>query len=103
MRGLSLALVIVLVDPLTKTLIVGHFQLGDSRLVTAFSNLVRAHNPGAAFSLLATASGWQRWFLHRPGAGRVRADDLDAEEPPDAAPVPLLGGDDPGRCGGQPG
>ncbi len=60
---LSLALVIVLADQFTKTLIIGHFQLGDSRPVTSFFNLVRAHNPGAAFSFLAGASGWQRWFF----------------------------------------
>ena len=47
----------------TKTLIVGYFQLGDSRTVTPFFNLVRAHNTGAAFSFLAGASGWQRWFF----------------------------------------
>ena len=42
---------------------VGAFQLGDVRPVTDFFNLVRAHNPGAAFSFLAGASGWQRWFF----------------------------------------
>lgn len=60
---LALALVIVIADQFTKTLILGHFQLGDSRPVTSFFNLVRAHNPGAAFSFLAGASGWQRWFF----------------------------------------
>ena len=38
-------------------------QLGDSRTVTRFFNLVRVHNTGAAFSFLAGASGWQRWFF----------------------------------------
>jgi signal peptidase II len=47
----------------TKTLILGVFQHGDSRPVTGFFNLVRAHNTGAAFSFLAGASGWQRWFF----------------------------------------
>ncbi len=60
---LALAVVIILADQVTKTLIVGYFQLGDSRPVTSFFNLVRAHNPGAAFSFLANASGWQRWFF----------------------------------------
>jgi signal peptidase II len=47
----------------TKTLIIGAFQLGDVRPVTEFFNLVRAHNKGAAFSFLADAAGWQRWFF----------------------------------------
>ena len=60
---LGLAAIIVLADQVTKTLILGAFELGDVRRVTDFFNLVRAHNPGAAFSMLADASGWQRWFF----------------------------------------
>jgi len=60
---LGLALVVVVLDQLTKTLILGWFQLGDTRPVTGFFNLVRVHNSGAAFSFLAGASGWQRWFF----------------------------------------
>ena len=60
---LSLALLILLIDQLTKWLIVGQFALGDGRVVTSFFNLVRAHNTGAAFSFLAQAGGWQRWFF----------------------------------------
>jgi signal peptidase II len=60
---LGLALLVIVLDQLTKTLILGAFQLGDSRTVTSFFNLVRVHNSGAAFSFLAGASGWQRWFF----------------------------------------
>ncbi|MBK9364151.1 MAG: lipoprotein signal peptidase [Rubrivivax sp.] len=60
---LGLALVVILADQVTKTLILGAFQHGDSRPVTDWFNLVRAHNTGAAFSFLAGASGWQRWFF----------------------------------------
>ena len=60
---LGLALVVILADQLTKTLIIGAFELGDTRPVTSFFNLVRWHNTGAAFSFLAGASGWQRWFF----------------------------------------
>ena len=60
---LGIALLIILLDQFTKTLIVGNFQLGDSRTVTSFFNVVRVHNAGAAFSFLAGASGWQRWFF----------------------------------------
>ena len=60
---LGIAAVIILADQFTKTLIIGAFQLGDSHTVTSFFNIVRAHNTGAAFSFLAGAGGWQRWFF----------------------------------------
>ena len=65
---LGIALAVVLLDQFTKTLILGYFQLGDSRSVTPFFNVVRVHNSGAAFSFLAGASGWQRWFFVALGA-----------------------------------
>jgi signal peptidase II len=65
---LGVAALVILIDQLTKTLIVGSFQLGDSRTVTSFFNIVRVHNAGAAFSFLAGASGWQRWFFVGLGA-----------------------------------
>jgi signal peptidase II len=65
---LGIAAVIILADQFTKTLILGHFQLGDSRTVFSFFNIVRVHNSGAAFSFLAGASGWQRWFFVGIGA-----------------------------------
>ena len=60
---LGLAAIVMLADQVTKTLIIGSMQLGDSRIVTSFFNIVRAHNAGAAFSFLADAGGWQRWFF----------------------------------------
>lgn len=60
---LSIALLIVIADQITKTLILGHFEYGQIQTVTSFFNLTRHHNPGAAFSFLAGASGWQRWFF----------------------------------------
>lgn len=60
---IGIAILIVLVDQFTKVLILGTFQYGDSTVVTSFFNLVRAHNHGAAFSFLAGAGGWQRWFF----------------------------------------
>jgi signal peptidase II len=65
---LAIALIVVLLDQFTKTLILGNFQLGDSRVVTSFFNVVRVHNTGAAFSFLAGSSGWQRWFFITLGA-----------------------------------
>jgi signal peptidase II len=60
---LGLAGIVILADQVTKTLILGEFAYLESRPVTAFFNLVRAHNTGAAFSFLADAAGWQRWFF----------------------------------------
>ena len=60
---LALAVGVVVLDQLSKSWITGAFELGDSQRITTFFNLVRAHNPGAAFSFLAGAGGWQRWFF----------------------------------------
>jgi len=60
---LGIAALVILGDQLTKALILGNFQLGDSRTVTSFFNIVRWHNTGAAFSFLSEAAGWQRWFF----------------------------------------
>ena len=65
---LGLAAVVILADQVTKTLILGEFKYGDVRPVTDWFNLVRAHNAGAAFSFLADAGGWQRWFFVGLGA-----------------------------------
>jgi signal peptidase II len=65
---LILAIIIILADQFTKTLIIGYYKLGDSTPVTSFFNIVRAHNTGAAFSFLAGAGGWQRWFFTGIGA-----------------------------------
>jgi signal peptidase II len=60
---LGIAAVIVLLDQITKITITRLFSYGDSHPVTSFFNLVVAHNKGAAFSFLATGSGWQRYFF----------------------------------------
>lgn len=60
---LGLAVAIVLLDQLTKTLILGNYRLGDSTTITGFFNVIRAHNTGAAFNFLSNAGGWQRWFF----------------------------------------
>ena len=58
---LGWALLILVADQFTKTLILDSSRLGDSTTITSFFNIVRAHNSGAAFSFLAQAGGWQRW------------------------------------------
>jgi signal peptidase II len=66
---LGLALIVLIADQFTKVLIMGYYRLGDSTPITSFFNIVRAHNTGAAFSFLAAASGWQRWFFTAIGVG----------------------------------
>jgi signal peptidase II len=60
---LFVALAVIVLDQITKTLILRFFELGDARALTDFFSIVRVHNTGAAFSFLAGASGWQRWFF----------------------------------------
>ena len=60
---LAWAVVLLVVDQITKTLIINHYQLGDATVITNFFNIVRAHNTGAAFSFLQNAGGWQRWLF----------------------------------------
>ena len=66
---LLLAAAIFVADQWTKQWILDHYQHGDATFVTSCFNIVRAHNPGAAFSFLAGASGWQRWFFTAIGVG----------------------------------
>lgn len=62
-KWLALAAVIVVIDQITKVVIMQNFVLHETLFVTSFFNLVRVHNSGAAFSLLADAGGWQRVFF----------------------------------------
>jgi signal peptidase II len=64
---LGLAALLLVLDQVTKQVILATYQLGDSTYVTSFFNIVRAHNTGAAFSFLAEAGGWQRWFFTAVG------------------------------------
>ncbi|MEJ7929216.1 signal peptidase II [Ramlibacter sp. AN1015] len=66
---IGLAVLLFILDQLTKALILGSYRLGDSTTITSFFNIVRVHNTGAAFSFLASASGWQRWFFTALGIG----------------------------------
>lgn len=58
---LWVSVLVIAVDQLTKLWIERTMLLGDSFSVLPILDIVRAHNPGAAFSFLATAGGWQRW------------------------------------------
>lgn len=68
---LGWAACIVLLDQITKGLVVALYRPGEVTAVTSFFNLVRVHNSGAAFSFLAHAGGWQRWLFIAIGVGAV--------------------------------
>lgn len=65
----GVAIAIVLLDQATKLTVERLFDYGDVRPVTGFFNLVLTYNKGAAFSILANASGWQDEFLTWVGIG----------------------------------
>jgi len=60
---LLLSAAIVLLDQLTKTYITRHFGVFEFTSVLPILDITRLHNVGAAFSFLASASGWQRWLF----------------------------------------
>lgn len=60
---LWLTVVMIAIDQFTKHLMMTHFQEYERLQVLPFFNLTLAYNPGAAFSFLANAGGWQRWFF----------------------------------------
>lgn len=57
-----IALVLV-VDQLTKQVVIANMQLFDSIELLPVFNLTYVRNYGAAFSFLSDAGGWQRWFF----------------------------------------
>ena len=60
---LWLSAFVVVADQATKALIVTTFELYDRVQVLPVFGITRLHNTGAAFSFLASAGGWQRWFF----------------------------------------
>ena len=53
----------VAADQGIKAFVASSLDLGEQVFVTSWFNLVHVLNPGAAFSFLADAGGWQRWFF----------------------------------------
>ena len=60
---LVLSAVVVLADQLSKSYIAQHFGEFEFITVLPILEITRMHNVGAAFSFLASASGWQRWVF----------------------------------------
>ena len=66
---LSVVFAIIFVDQYAKFLVVERLNLFDRLILTSFLDLTRLHNTGAAFSIFASDSGWQRWPLVLISAG----------------------------------
>ena len=60
---LVVVLALVSLDQITKVFFASTIPLGGSIEVTSWFNFVHLLNTGAAFSILADAGGWQRWFF----------------------------------------
>ena len=63
LKYLTISAVIIALDQVTKWLMVSWLSLYETVAVMPYFNLTMAHNHGAAFSFLAQAGGWQRWFF----------------------------------------
>lgn len=63
MKWLGLSIVIVILDQLTKFLVIQNLKLHQSIEIFSWFDLTLIHNTGAAFSFLSQAGGWQRWFF----------------------------------------
>ncbi len=63
LRWLALAALVIVLDQLTKLWALSSLRLMDHIALTSYFNLVLVFNAGAAFSFLAGAGGWQKWFF----------------------------------------
>lgn len=63
LKWLWLSVVVIVLDQASKLWASAALQFQESLAVTPHFNLTLMHNYGAAFSFLAGAGGWQRWFF----------------------------------------
>ena len=63
------ALAVIIADQVTKWAIIEWVALYEKIPLNSFINLTHQRNTGAAFSFLADAGGWQRWFFVLLSAG----------------------------------
>ena len=68
-RWLALAALTIAADQYSKWLVLATLQFGETVVMTPFFNWTLTFNPGAAFSFLAAAGGWQRWLFTLLGLG----------------------------------
>jgi signal peptidase II len=67
-----LSAVVILLDQITKIAVERRFSFAERlSVIQGFFDLTLVYNNGAAFSFLASAGGWQRWFFI--GLGTVAA------------------------------
>jgi len=69
LRWASLSLLVILLDQVTKAMVVAKIALYEIVTVLPVLDFTQLHNRGAAFSFLNDASGWQRWFFITLGIG----------------------------------
>jgi signal peptidase II len=62
-RWFALAAAVILLDQVTKWAVLENFVYGERREITGFFNMVLVYNKGAAFSMFASADGWQTPLL----------------------------------------
>lgn len=62
-RWYILAIVVIVLDQISKHWVSAALTYGEPVVFTPFFNFTLLHNPGAAFSFLSDAGGWQRWFF----------------------------------------
>jgi signal peptidase II len=60
---LFLALLVLIADQISKWWAQMSLPMAQAIKVTDFLNWFLIYNPGAAFSFLSQAGGWQRWFF----------------------------------------
>lgn len=58
-----LAALVLLLDQWSKAAVLANLEYNTPLVFTSFFNFTLHYNPGAAFSFLSDASGWQRWFF----------------------------------------
>ena len=61
--GLVVAVIVVTLDQWTKQIAISELDYRVPVMVTSWFDWILTYNTGAAFSFLAEAGGWQRWFL----------------------------------------
>jgi signal peptidase II len=60
---LLVSTLVILADQASKAFIAGHYLEFEFTRILPVLDITCMHNVGAAFSFLASASGWQRWLF----------------------------------------
>ena len=69
LKYLWLTIAVLLLDQASKYFALQNLVLHVPQKFLPYFNFTLIHNEGAAFSLLSTAGGWQRWFFLILGTG----------------------------------